>query len=323
MGSRVMPADPRARPDLGDDRIELRLLRYFLAVSEERHFGRAAKRLNMTQPPLSRAIRNLENRLGVELIDRTHAPIGLTPAGHALATQARKVLADLDFAVAEARRAGGVASPLRVGCMLHVPLPIVHQFVSVLEQRQVGPAEVRRVPSLEQVEMLRARRLDLGILPGLASFDDIETEPLLPAEPMVAIVARDHPLAGEDVVGPDDLERYPQVVYPDSQVLTDGLLDRLGAAGYRFPSTHPVTSVNDAGDVLLAVAGTSAVAMLTDAAVENTGLGSIVAPVSLDPPVAGSETLLAWAADPPRHVAQWLGVIREIAREFRPAPESG
>lgn len=318
-----MPVNERDQPDLGDDRIDLRLLRYFLAVSQERHFGRAAKHLNMTQPPLSRAIRTLEDRLGIKLIDRSHSPIGLTPAGHALAAQARKVLADLDFAVAETRRAAGVSSPLRIGCMVHVPLPIVHRFVSTLEQRGVGAAELRRMPALEQVDLLRARRLDLGIVPGLTGFEGIETEPLLPGDPMVAFVARDHPLADNEVVAPEDLEQYPQLIYPENQALTDGLFERLETAGYRFPLTQAATSVNDAGDVLLSVAGSSAVAMLTDAAVENTGLGSIVASLPLDPPVMGSETLLAWAAGPPRHVAQSLGMIREIAREFRSASVNG
>jgi DNA-binding transcriptional LysR family regulator len=88
------------------NRIELRHLRYFIAVFEELHFGRAAKRLHIAQPPLSRAIRQLEHELGVELFARNPRAVSSTAAGDALAPEARKVLAGVDFAVAQARRAG-------------------------------------------------------------------------------------------------------------------------------------------------------------------------------------------------------------------------
>src|SRR5881392_3963409 len=97
---------------LGAEGIELRLLRYSLA--EEGHFGRAAKRLHISQPPLSQAIRKLEGRLGVELFHRRSGGIELTEAGATFAPEARKVLAGVDVAVAEARRAGGADPGLRI-----------------------------------------------------------------------------------------------------------------------------------------------------------------------------------------------------------------
>jgi DNA-binding transcriptional LysR family regulator len=87
-------------------KVELRHLRYFLAVYEELHFGRAAERLFMAQPPLSQAIRKLEAELGVRLFDRTSRVVTPTPAGEALANGARNVLASLEAAITEARRAG-------------------------------------------------------------------------------------------------------------------------------------------------------------------------------------------------------------------------
>src|SRR3954467_11480676 len=86
--------------------IELRQLRYFVAVAEELHFGHAAERLHMSQSPLSRAIRDLERQLGVVLFVRTTRRVELTQAGIALLERARRALADVEGAVDDARRAG-------------------------------------------------------------------------------------------------------------------------------------------------------------------------------------------------------------------------
>ncbi|MEZ0293331.1 MAG: LysR family transcriptional regulator, partial [Solirubrobacteraceae bacterium] len=89
-----------------DAPVELRQLRYFVAVAEELHFGRAAARLHMSQSPLSRAIRELERDLGAVLFVRTTRRVELTAAGTALLARARRAIAEVDLAVAEARRAG-------------------------------------------------------------------------------------------------------------------------------------------------------------------------------------------------------------------------
>ena len=87
--------------------VELRQLRYFVAVAEELHFARAAERLHMSQSPLSRAIRELERDLGVVLFTRTTRRVELTTAGAVLLDRARPALAEIDGAVADARRSGG------------------------------------------------------------------------------------------------------------------------------------------------------------------------------------------------------------------------
>src|ERR687895_1281863 len=145
--------------------IELRHLRYFLAVFEELHFGRAAERLHIAQPPLSQAIRKLEQELGVELFVRTSRAVEATPAGRALADEARRVLASFEFAVMEARRVGHGDAPLRIGCVSFLPTERLQRFLTALSDPDANfRAEVSHLWGLEQVERLRAGRLDLGVL---------------------------------------------------------------------------------------------------------------------------------------------------------------
>ena len=115
--SSATPSSLRSPPG-----IEARHLRYFLAVFEELHFGRAAESLYMAEPPLSQAIRKLEDNLGLPLFERTSRAVSPTEAGRIFAEHARRVLAGLDLAVAEARRAGALETDLRIGCVHDLPL---------------------------------------------------------------------------------------------------------------------------------------------------------------------------------------------------------
>jgi DNA-binding transcriptional LysR family regulator len=131
--------------------VELRQLRYFVAVAEELHFGRAAERLHMSQSPLSRAIRDLERELGLVLFVRTTRHVELTPAGSILLERARKALAEIDAAIDDARRAADPdARVLSVG---------YSPFTRLLAARIA--AELERQPSAQQV------RLDEDVTPEL------------------------------------------------------------------------------------------------------------------------------------------------------------
>src|SRR5919204_3737039 len=97
--------------------VEIRHLRYFLAVSEELHFRRAADRLHTAQPPLSQAIQKLEGALGVRLLDRTSRAVAPTEAGVVFAEEAREILAGLERAVSRARSAANGQTRPRIGCV--------------------------------------------------------------------------------------------------------------------------------------------------------------------------------------------------------------
>jgi DNA-binding transcriptional LysR family regulator len=311
------PSSPPATP-LDIERIELRLLRYFLAVVEELHFGRAAKRLHITQPPLSQAIRKLEDQLGVDLLERSSRGVTPTEAGRAFAEEARRVLTGVDLAVAEARRAGGAGSAVRIGSAPHLPLEPLHRFVGALDASHlVTHPQVTRLPSLEQVRRLRRGELDLGVFPYAEDHDGLEMEPLFRGEPLAAYVARNHPLAAKEVLGPDDLREEPMVIFRHANpALWDRWLARLEGAGYGFGSLRDMVGSNDGRDAILAVAGGSGVALLPSSTLGNGQADSIVARLPLDPPVSTPDTMLGWSASPPRQLGSILGGVRRVARRL-------
>jgi DNA-binding transcriptional LysR family regulator len=175
-----------------ENQVELRQLRYFVAVAEELHFGRAAERLHMSQSPLSRSIRDLERALGVVLFVRTTRRVELTPAGSQLFERARKALAEIDGALADARSRTGsgdgvvrlgygpfsgeaaarIVDVLRAGSP---PLsPRLEQEVTLDSLRRVGTHELAAAVVIESPAA--ARRFGVRV-------DTLKDEPLLAALP--------------------------------------------------------------------------------------------------------------------------------------------
>jgi DNA-binding transcriptional LysR family regulator len=315
----------RTQPQVGSGAlaIELRHLRYFLAVFEELHFGRAAERLHIAQPPLSQAIRRLEEELGVQLLRRTSRVVTPTEAGRAFAKEARVVLSRFDLAVAEARRAGGAGSALRIGCVPDLPIERLLAFLGALEERlPASRQQVRHLTGHEQVRQLRSGELDLAVLHGGGTLPGIESEPLFPGEPVAAFLARGHPLADRSTLGPSDLEDETLVVIPRTAnpAFRDQWLVRIDAAGYRFPSVHEAGGPF-ARDLLLAVASGAGVAFGAFSLSDVTEVGAIVVRRALDPPVSMPETVAAWPADAPRRLRADLEAVREVACSIRRLPE--
>jgi DNA-binding transcriptional LysR family regulator len=175
--------------------LEVRQLRYFVTVAEELHFGRAASRLGMAQPPLSRAIRDLERQLGVALLERTTRQVRLTAAGEVLLRDARTALEAVTAAARRARQAGRRSPRLRVALKADVDGGLLPQILDAY-----GAADAALPPELvlggfgEQAQALRDGRADVGLL--LYPFDDrgLDSEPLLTERVLAALAAAD-PLA--------------------------------------------------------------------------------------------------------------------------------
>ncbi|OLR92982.1 LysR family transcriptional regulator [Actinokineospora bangkokensis] len=225
--------------------LETRELRYFVAVAEELHFGRAAVRLGIAQPPLSRAIRQLEKRLGVQLLDRDRRGVALTDAGKVLLREAGPAL---DAVAAAARRTRRAAVPQR-SLVLTTKAGAAHDLLRALLDayaREPGavPVEVLPCEIGEQAKLLRDGRADLAFMHK--PFDDLvgfDVEDLL-TEGQVALLPARHPLSArrsltlaEASAVPDlPIARWPRLdgTYPDGpgpQVRTQSQLAHLVALG--------------------------------------------------------------------------------------------
>ncbi|HTE61269.1 MAG TPA: LysR substrate-binding domain-containing protein [Solirubrobacteraceae bacterium] len=193
---------------------ELRQLRYFVAVAEERNLTRAAARLHIAQQSLSQQIRTLETQLGVTLFERSTRGVELTDVGAVLLREARPVLAQAERAVEAVRRAArGEQGELRVGFLSTVANYFMPPVVRAFRERHPGVTlHTEDVPIAALVAGVRDGTLDAGLSrPPLV--DDLATEVVL-REPVAAVLPEGHPLAGRSELRLADLAEEPWVLTP-------------------------------------------------------------------------------------------------------------
>jgi DNA-binding transcriptional LysR family regulator len=186
--------------------VELRHIRSFLAVADELHFGRAAARLHISQPPLSQQIRRLEDEIGARLFLRTNRRVQLTPAGRAFLAEARQTIASAERAVGDARRAErGEVGELVLGYLTsstYGPLPdVIRLFRKRLPEVQL---KLQNLRSVQQSQALLERRIDVGVVRPHTADSRIVYEALW-REPVVVALPSDHPLAQRKAVDISDL----------------------------------------------------------------------------------------------------------------------
>jgi DNA-binding transcriptional LysR family regulator len=194
--------------------MDLRLLRYFVVVAEERHVGRAAVRLQMTQPPLSRAIRQLENELGVSLLDRTRAGVVPTAAGAALHDEARLLLEQADRLRAVVKAAAGAAT-LTIGTLADSAEQVGSQLVSAFRRRHPDvEVKIHEADLGDPTAGLRAGLVDVALT--RTPFDDagLRTH-VLSAEPVGVVVHDRDPVAGRASVSLAELDGRRWVRLPE------------------------------------------------------------------------------------------------------------
>ena len=199
--------------------MELQQLRYFVAVAETEHVARAAERLHISQSPLSRQIRQLEDHLGLQLFERIKQRVRLTPAGRDFLEQARDLLGRAERIEERARQIGkGEACSLSLGYCDGVvhngSLPAaLRRFRTTYPRVSVKLAAMR---SGEQVEALERSLIDIAFLYNLPKPRESLTSRLLTSEPFVLAVADDHPLAARSAIAPSDLDGEPWIALPKS-----------------------------------------------------------------------------------------------------------
>lgn len=225
--------------------MELRHLRYFIAVAEELHFGRAAELLGISQPPLSQQIQALEEELGARLFERTNRRVALTEAGRLFLVEARQVLAQVGQATDVARRAQrGELGELKVGFTSSAP------FTSIIPQaifrfRRTYPdvqLEVHEMVSRDVVEALLNGRLQVGLIRPLPLPESLVAVELF-REPLVAVLHADHPLATDPAFNAglhlQALADEPFVYFP--RTAGTGLYDQLIALTHEMGFSPRIT----------------------------------------------------------------------------------
>ncbi len=270
----------------------------------------------MAQPPLSHAIRRLEDELGVPLLQRSSRAVTATDAGLVFAAEARKVLAALEVAVSEARRAEAKDAGLQIGCVPHVPLERLHRLVSSIKERApFTPPRVQHLPAAEQLARLEQGGLDLSIVDDV--FDarcNAHVLPLFRGGAIGAVVPVGHDLAGTPALTPDDLASERLVMFPRraDPGLHDGLLVIFRSGGYRFRRVIHATGPSRR-DMMLAVAQGDGVALLPASTQDVVDSSRVVVLRRLTEAVFMPDTVLVWRACPPARLVESLATIREIA----------
>ena len=298
--------------------MELRHLRYFVAVAEELHFGRAAQRLHIVQPALSKQIASLEHELGVQLFHRTKRHVGLTEAGGVLLEDARQILTQADGAVMRANQASrGEIGSLTIGFIA----PVLWELLPrVLRRYRARYPEVRLflkdLHNSESVEGVLSKQLDLAFVrlpidprPDLACTTVHE-------EPVMLAVPDNHPFSAMGQVSLADLADEPIIMIPRSQepVLFDYYTSLCADAGFSPKIVHEVNRITVAVGL---VAGGLGVAFVPSSARHVAHSG--VAYVDLSDPHPRISVGLIWRAAP---ASPLLRSFLELQPWLRPAPPS-
>jgi len=226
--------------------VEHRQIRYFLALAEELNFTRAAERLHMAQPPLTRQIRALEEALGFTLFTRTARGVTLTDAGQALREDLPKVLAMTDSALERARRASrGQIGRLDVGIFGSGVLDVIPRLLARFHTvRPDVRIVLHNLSKSEQIQALRERRISVGFNRLVPVEDDLEVETVM-REPLVVALPQQHPLAERATLTIPDLAGLPLILYPNLPLpgLAQQIMQAFGREGVSLQVEHEVEEV--------------------------------------------------------------------------------
>ncbi|HET9317963.1 MAG TPA: LysR substrate-binding domain-containing protein [Vicinamibacteria bacterium] len=292
-------------------RVELRHLRYFVALAEELHFGRAAERLHISQPPLSQQIAALEKEIGVTLLRRTSRSVALTEAGRLFLAEARETLALAGRAVDLARRAAtGEVGRVQVGFVpaCGVIPAAVRRFTRRFPNVQLT---LRHMASAEQLDALRRGGIDVGFVHLPIDAPDVACE-LVESHPLFAAVPARHPLSRRRRVswralGGETFIGFPRQAAPGAH---DALMGQLRRAGLVPRIVHETDSILAR---LRMVAAGLGISLLPAYARNFNHAGVTLRP--LGPPAAAAEIGVVHC--PPREtpaLGRFLEVVRETAR---------
>ena len=255
--------------------LQLTQVRCFITVADELHFGRAAARLNMTQPPLSRQIQLLEHTLGVELLERSSRSVRLTHAGAIFLPQARSLLRHAEDAALLARRARrGALGEVAIGFTPSGSYDFLPRLINgVREAHPEIELTLEEMITRDQVAALAAHRIDLAFV--RPPFNAVETEAHRGlAEPMVAALPAGHPLAALPALAPADLKGQDLIMYSilGSGYFHDLVRRLLASANVQPRLVHHLTQIH----ALLSVVKTGVGIALIPQSASRLGIDGVV-----------------------------------------------
>lgn len=287
-------------------------LRCFAAVAEELHFGRAAARLNMTQPPLSRQIQVLERVLDVQLLERTSRTVRLTAAGRSFLPEAQRILRLAETATHVTRQvAAGRAGVLKFGFTAASAYDFLPRLVTAFRRALPDVTlALREMVSKDQIEELLAGRIDAALVRPPVTHPDLIAVRAL-AEPLVVALPAGNPLALRDGLTPADLGREPLIGYApnEARYFHDLVLGLVAEAEIRPPMVQQLTQIHS---ILALVRAALGLALVPAAAERLRFEGVVFRPLALPAP-RPVELLLAWRrdADDPL-IAQLVSIVAEM-----------
>jgi DNA-binding transcriptional LysR family regulator len=298
--------------------MEVRHLRYFVAVAEELNFGRAAARLHVAQPGLSQQIKNLESELGLRLFDRDTRRVSLTEAGALLLAEAYAVLGRFDECLETMRRAraGSSSVAIRIGLVSEFSRSWGSELVAEVGRRHPRYVlAVEATPSASQIRAIDAGELDLGVVRSLPSASRLPRR-LLDTEPLGACLPAGHALARDPQVQPADLSGQPLLWMPRSAnpEMYDQMLATLSAAGLNAESVRSGGSASASFALVAAGYGWTLACPsdVTEAGEQSKLVWRPLAGVSLT-----AETWAVWPTGAAPEVAVVLDVLTEIVPPSR------
>lgn len=293
--------------------MELRSLRYFVTLAEELHFGRAARRLAMTQPPLSQSIAALERELGVRLFERTRRKVALTHAGSAFLDEARATLARAAQAIEAAQRAQrGHVGRLAIGYLAATAYTFLPLVLRDYSRSFPGvKLDLRELTLPQQIEALQRGDVHVGLLRPPVSDAELAAETIL-REPFVLALPVSHPLTALRRVPARRLAAEPFVMFPRQPGLV--FHDLVMGFCLRHGFTPRVAQeANQTHTVIGLVSASIGIALVPQSA-QKIGLAG-VAYRPLREATPASETAMAWRRlDPSPVVKAFLDVARRVAK---------
>jgi DNA-binding transcriptional LysR family regulator len=274
--------------------MELRQLRYLVALADERHFTRAAARLHIAQPALSQQVKRLEDEVGVALVDRTTRHVALTHAGELLVASARRALAELDAAADELSDLAGVRTGrVVIGAMRSTGPFDLSGLLAAFHARHPGiELLVREEPSEVMLQRLHADALDIAFLSvnRLDAGPDIKLHPLLD-EPLVALLTPGHRLARRRSIDMAELRQERFVVFGEG-----GSLRRIVVQGAREAGFEPTLAFESTESARIRAMASRGLGVALAPASEADHEGPPVAVVPVRRPRLTRDVTLAWRA---------------------------